>query len=289
MEYNAKSEARRRGKNLNQRKIYFPFLLGLYHNKIHPIWIFKIALYVYFCPNNARINLTPFLLRVVSFERWCRLRGNLLFYFKTRDQWSEPVGVIVLEHCTIKVNQAPPIDGPFGFHIGKLSVKFPLTLGLSSLLPYYSVRSKINLFLVLNFHSFKNHAFWASLSGVGQHKINYKTCNMKSFVEGSIYQVLASHLTILISQSPYQWWNCRTADLLSYFIFYIKNHSVSFLEEFSNFSFLWDEHSVKTSHDHGSVFSFKIKKAQRFWNIKTKFRIFKVSLSICTVGGHYTY
>ncbi|CAH0392332.1 unnamed protein product [Bemisia tabaci] len=53
----------------------------------------------------------------VSFERWCRLRGNLLFYFKTRDQWSEPVGVIVLEHCTIKVNQAPPIDGPFGFHI----------------------------------------------------------------------------------------------------------------------------------------------------------------------------
>lgn len=114
---------------------------------------------MYFCPNNARINLTPFLLRVVSFERWCRLRGNLLFYFKTRDQWSEPVGVIVLEHCTIKVNQAPPIDGPFGFHIGKLSVKFPLTLGLSSLLPYYSVRSKINLFLVLNFHSFKNHAF----------------------------------------------------------------------------------------------------------------------------------
>ena len=30
----------------------------------------------------------------VSVERWCRLRGNLLFYFKSRDHWSEPAGVI---------------------------------------------------------------------------------------------------------------------------------------------------------------------------------------------------
>merc|ERR1712079_706896 len=28
----------------------------------------------------------------VSVERWCRLRGNLLFYFKSRDHWSEPAG-----------------------------------------------------------------------------------------------------------------------------------------------------------------------------------------------------
>ena len=37
-----------------------------------------IPLKVYFCS--------------VSLERWCRLRGNLLFYFKSRDQWSEPAG-----------------------------------------------------------------------------------------------------------------------------------------------------------------------------------------------------
>ncbi|KFB39647.1 AGAP000124-PA-like protein [Anopheles sinensis] len=33
----------------------------------------------------------------VSLERWCRLRGNLLFYFKTSDPFSEPQGCIVLE------------------------------------------------------------------------------------------------------------------------------------------------------------------------------------------------
>lgn len=33
----------------------------------------------------------------VSLEKWCRLRGNLLFYFKTSDQFSEPQGCIVLE------------------------------------------------------------------------------------------------------------------------------------------------------------------------------------------------
>ncbi|XP_038055582.1 inositol polyphosphate-4-phosphatase type I A-like isoform X2 [Patiria miniata] len=35
-------------------------------------------------------------------ERWCRLRGNLLFYFKGRDLLSEPQGVVVLEQCFIK-------------------------------------------------------------------------------------------------------------------------------------------------------------------------------------------
>ncbi|XP_035910435.1 inositol polyphosphate-4-phosphatase type I A isoform X2 [Anopheles stephensi] len=33
----------------------------------------------------------------VSLERWCRLRGNLLFYFKSGDPFSEPQGCIVLE------------------------------------------------------------------------------------------------------------------------------------------------------------------------------------------------
>ena len=42
---------------------------------------------------------------LVLVERWCRLRGNLLFYFKSRDHWSEPAGVIVVENC--KVEKAP--------------------------------------------------------------------------------------------------------------------------------------------------------------------------------------
>lgn len=42
----------------------------------------------------------------MSLERWCRLRGNLLFYFKTSDQFSEPQGLIVLERCEPRVHQA---------------------------------------------------------------------------------------------------------------------------------------------------------------------------------------
>ncbi|PSN35360.1 hypothetical protein C0J52_11509 [Blattella germanica] len=53
----------------------------------------------------------------VSLERWCRLRGNLLFYFKSREQWSEPLGVIILEQCSIKVD-TPSVEGPYGFHLG---------------------------------------------------------------------------------------------------------------------------------------------------------------------------
>ena len=52
-------------------------------------------------------DLSPADLRTVSVERWCRLRGNLLFYFKSRDQWSEPAGVLVLEGVTVT---APPTD-----------------------------------------------------------------------------------------------------------------------------------------------------------------------------------
>ncbi|KAG8232027.1 hypothetical protein J437_LFUL012051, partial [Ladona fulva] len=41
----------------------------------------------------------------VSTERWCRLRGNLLFYLKGREQWSEPAGLIVLEQCTVRIEE----------------------------------------------------------------------------------------------------------------------------------------------------------------------------------------
>ncbi|XP_076171479.1 inositol polyphosphate-4-phosphatase type I A isoform X2 [Ptiloglossa arizonensis] len=52
----------------------------------------------------------------ISLERWCRLRGNLLFYFKSREQWSEPLGVIILEQCFVRVEQ-PSNQIPYGFSI----------------------------------------------------------------------------------------------------------------------------------------------------------------------------
>ncbi|KAK0077637.1 hypothetical protein PV325_003652 [Microctonus aethiopoides] len=52
----------------------------------------------------------------VSLERWCRLRGNLLFYFKSKEQWSEPFGVIILEQCNFRVEQ-PTNQMPHGFSI----------------------------------------------------------------------------------------------------------------------------------------------------------------------------
>ncbi|XP_034942251.1 inositol polyphosphate-4-phosphatase type I A isoform X2 [Chelonus insularis] len=52
----------------------------------------------------------------VSLERWCRLRGNLLFYFKSKEQWSEPMGVIILEQCNFRIEQ-PTSQIPYGFSI----------------------------------------------------------------------------------------------------------------------------------------------------------------------------
>ncbi|XP_044014842.1 inositol polyphosphate-4-phosphatase type I A isoform X2 [Aphidius gifuensis] len=52
----------------------------------------------------------------ISLERWCRLRGNLLFYFKSKEQWSEPTGVIILEQCSFRVDQLTS-QVQFGFSI----------------------------------------------------------------------------------------------------------------------------------------------------------------------------
>ncbi|XP_059468525.1 inositol polyphosphate-4-phosphatase type I A isoform X2 [Neocloeon triangulifer] len=69
----------------------------------------------------------------ISSERWCRLRGNMLFYFKSREQWSEPAGVILVEGCSIKLEPATMNDGSYGFalvfeggvsqHLAALSVE----------------------------------------------------------------------------------------------------------------------------------------------------------------------
>ncbi|XP_053659315.1 inositol polyphosphate-4-phosphatase type I A [Anopheles marshallii] len=49
----------------------------------------------------------------VSLERWCRLRGNLLFYFKSSDPFSEPQGCIVLEKykCITSSAEQQEYDG----------------------------------------------------------------------------------------------------------------------------------------------------------------------------------
>ena len=60
------------------------------------------------------------ILILVLVERWCRLRGNLLFYFKSRDHWSEPAGVIVVENCIIEKapdNLASPHEATYGILI----------------------------------------------------------------------------------------------------------------------------------------------------------------------------
>nr|CAB3264827.1 sesquipedalian-2 [Phallusia mammillata] len=47
-------------------------------------------------------------------KRWCVLRGNLFFYFEKR-QDKEPIGVIVLENCSVQLAEGG--DSPFTFSI----------------------------------------------------------------------------------------------------------------------------------------------------------------------------
>ena len=49
-------------------------------------------------------------------ERRCRLRGNLLFYFKSGDPGSQPAGLLVLENVRVKLDNSD-IDGTFGLII----------------------------------------------------------------------------------------------------------------------------------------------------------------------------
>ncbi|XP_046648953.1 inositol polyphosphate-4-phosphatase type I A-like isoform X2 [Daphnia pulicaria] len=50
----------------------------------------------------------------IATERWCRLRGNMLFYFKSSEAWSEPAGVIILDIGNIHVDPVP-FDGTWPF------------------------------------------------------------------------------------------------------------------------------------------------------------------------------
>ena len=47
-------------------------------------------------------------------ERWCRLRGNLLFYFKSRDGHRDPAGLIVLDdECAVRTEN-DEVESTFG-------------------------------------------------------------------------------------------------------------------------------------------------------------------------------
>ncbi|GFV46232.1 CCHC-type domain-containing protein [Trichonephila clavipes] len=52
----------------------------------------------------------------VFLQRWCRLRGNLLFYYKTKDQYSEPAGLFVLEEYYVRLEESAEV--PYSFSLG---------------------------------------------------------------------------------------------------------------------------------------------------------------------------
>ncbi|XP_069129846.1 inositol polyphosphate-4-phosphatase type I A-like isoform X1 [Argopecten irradians] len=53
----------------------------------------------------------------VNVERFFRLRGNLLFYFKSKDIKGDPQGVLILERCTIELSAGAETGELFGFII----------------------------------------------------------------------------------------------------------------------------------------------------------------------------
>ena len=57
---------------------------------------------------------------LVNYPRWCKLRGNLLFYLKDHDPLSQPAGVVVLENCRPLIkSEEREFDG-YVFILGKL-------------------------------------------------------------------------------------------------------------------------------------------------------------------------
>uniref|UniRef100_L7LVR8 Pleckstrin homology domain-containing family J member 1 n=1 Tax=Rhipicephalus pulchellus TaxID=72859 RepID=L7LVR8_RHIPC len=70
----------------------------------------------------GRLNHRNLSFREVFKERWFKLKGNLLFYFRLNEHGGvfekEPVGLFVIECC--KVQHEPNVDYAFAFSIGFL-------------------------------------------------------------------------------------------------------------------------------------------------------------------------
>uniref|UniRef100_A0A8C3H7T6 PH domain-containing protein n=1 Tax=Chrysemys picta bellii TaxID=8478 RepID=A0A8C3H7T6_CHRPI len=63
--------------------------------------------------------------RTSSYQRrWCELRGNLLFYWERQGD-REPLGLILLEGCTVELQESPHSIS----HCGPLLAPCPPTLG----------------------------------------------------------------------------------------------------------------------------------------------------------------
>ncbi|KAH8035648.1 hypothetical protein HPB51_007892 [Rhipicephalus microplus] len=71
----------------------------------------------------GRLNHRNLSFREVFKERWFKLKGNLLFYFRLNEHGGvfekEPVGLFVIECC--KVQHEPNVDYSFAFSIGAYS------------------------------------------------------------------------------------------------------------------------------------------------------------------------
>lgn len=69
----------------------------------------------------GRLNHRNLSFREVFKERWFKLKGNLLFYFRLNEYGgvyeTEPVGVFVMECC--KIQHEPSAEHAFAFSIGK--------------------------------------------------------------------------------------------------------------------------------------------------------------------------
>lgn len=65
------------------------------------------------------MHLTFPLCPTVRVERWCKLRGNLLFYLKDRDPKSAVVGVLVLENCCPRIHNEERDPEGYVFDLGE--------------------------------------------------------------------------------------------------------------------------------------------------------------------------
>uniref|UniRef100_A0A2R5LEU9 Pleckstrin homology domain-containing family J member 1 n=1 Tax=Ornithodoros turicata TaxID=34597 RepID=A0A2R5LEU9_9ACAR len=70
----------------------------------------------------GRLNHRSLSFREVFKERWFKLKGNLLFYFRLNEYGgvyeSEPVGVFIIEYC--KIQNEPAVEQSFAFSMSFL-------------------------------------------------------------------------------------------------------------------------------------------------------------------------
>jgi len=92
-----------------------PFPIPISHHLQSPpgTWLMHTP-YMYILPPTVRV------------ERWCKLRGNLLFYLKDKDPKSAVAGLLVLENCRPRIQNEEPEPEGYVFDLGEwLTLKNP--------------------------------------------------------------------------------------------------------------------------------------------------------------------